>query len=139
MQTGNPPFVVALGAHSYMRDNVRSFPRSQLRVGDSYDPIPHDRDLDRNAANFQPLTPLTFLERAAEVFSDRVAIADGRRRHNYRDFHTRSKKLASELNWTPFVSEKQSRARYGPHFSRSSAASVLRVPSYASSYEARFA
>ena len=31
---------------------------------------PYDTDLDRNPANFQPLTPLTFLERAAEVFPD---------------------------------------------------------------------
>jgi len=37
----------------------------------------YDRDLDRNAANFQPLTPLTYLERAAAVFPDRLAIAHG--------------------------------------------------------------
>ena len=29
---------------------------------------PYDTDLDRNPANFQPLTPLTYLERAAQVF-----------------------------------------------------------------------
>ena len=29
---------------------------------------PYDRDLDRNPANFQPLTPLSLLERAAAVF-----------------------------------------------------------------------
>ena len=29
---------------------------------------PYDRDLDKNPANFQPLTPLTFLERAAAVY-----------------------------------------------------------------------
>ena len=57
----------------------------------------YDRDLDRNAANFQPLTPLTFLERAAAVFPDRLAIAHGPLRRNYRDFHARSKKLASAL------------------------------------------
>jgi hypothetical protein len=56
MQTGNRPFVAALGAHSHRHDNLRSFPRSKLRVGDPYDPIVNDRDLDRNAANFQPLT-----------------------------------------------------------------------------------
>ena len=39
--------------------------------------LSYDRDLDRNAANFQPLTPLTFLERAAAVFPDRIAIAHG--------------------------------------------------------------
>src|SRR5208283_2770895 len=39
----------------------------------------------------------TFLERAAEVFPDRLAIAHGSLRRNYRDFHDRSKKLASAL------------------------------------------
>jgi fatty-acyl-CoA synthase len=63
----------------------------------------YDRDLDRNAANFQPLTPLTFLERAATVFPDRLAIAHGRLRRNYRDFHARSKKLASALAKRGFV------------------------------------
>ena len=38
---------------------------------------PYDRDLDRNPANFQPLTPLSLLERAAAVFPDRPAIAHG--------------------------------------------------------------
>ena len=57
----------------------------------------YERDLDRNAANFQPLTPLAFLERAAAVFPDRLAIAHGGLRRNYRDFHARSKKLASTL------------------------------------------
>ncbi len=58
---------------------------------------PYDRDLDRNAANFQPLTPLILLERAAAVFPDRIAIVHGGLRRNYRDFHARSKKLASAL------------------------------------------
>ena len=29
---------------------------------------PYDIDLDRNPANFQPLTPLSFLERSAAIF-----------------------------------------------------------------------
>ena len=58
---------------------------------------PYDRDLDRNPANFQPLTPLTFLERAAAVFPDRLAIVHGPLRRNYREFHARTKKLASAL------------------------------------------
>ena len=62
----------------------------------------YDRDLDRNAANCQPLTPLTFLERAATVFPDRLAIVHGALRRTYRDFHARSKKLASAVAvlWT---------------------------------------
>ncbi len=57
----------------------------------------YERDLGRNAANFQPLTPLTFLERAAHVFPDRLAIAHGTLRRTYREFHARSKRLASAL------------------------------------------
>ena len=41
-------------------------------------PTPYDIDLDRNPANFQPLTPLTFLERAAASIPDRTAIIHGR-------------------------------------------------------------
>ena len=37
----------------------------------------YDRDLDRNPANYQPLTPLAFLERAADVFPARPAIVHG--------------------------------------------------------------
>jgi len=58
---------------------------------------PYDRDLDRNAANFQPLTPLTFLERAAAVFPERAAIIHGALRRNYREFYARSRQLASVL------------------------------------------
>ena len=58
----------------------------------------YDLDLDRNPANYQPLTPLTFLERAAAVFPDRLAIVHGKLRRNYRDFHARSRKLASALS-----------------------------------------
>ncbi len=58
---------------------------------------PYDIDLDRNTANFQPLTPLTFLERAASVFPEHTAVIHGKRRINYRDFYARSRRLASAL------------------------------------------
>jgi len=57
----------------------------------------YDLDLPKNPANYQPLTPLTFLERAAEVYPDHVAIIHGSLRRTYRAFHERSKKLASAL------------------------------------------
>jgi fatty-acyl-CoA synthase len=59
---------------------------------------PYDADLDRNPANFQPLTPLTLLERAASVFPDQLAIVHGPLRRSYREFYTRSRKLASALH-----------------------------------------
>ena len=58
---------------------------------------PYNTDLDRNPANYQPLTPLSFLARAAETFPEHTAIVHGDLRQNYRDFYTRCRKLASAL------------------------------------------
>jgi fatty-acyl-CoA synthase len=60
-------------------------------------PTPYDIDLARNPANFQPLTPLSFLARAAEVYPDTTAIIHGARSWNYRQFDARAKQLASAL------------------------------------------
>ncbi|HTO78176.1 MAG TPA: AMP-binding protein, partial [Methylocystis sp.] len=57
----------------------------------------YDCDLDRNAANFQPLTPITLLARAAAVFPDRTAIVHGALRRSYAEFYARSRRLASAL------------------------------------------
>jgi fatty-acyl-CoA synthase len=57
----------------------------------------YDTNLDKNPANFQPLTPLGFLERAASVHPDRTAIIHGPLRRSYRDFYARSQRLASAL------------------------------------------
>ncbi|MEH6725282.1 MAG: acyl-CoA synthetase [Hyphomicrobiales bacterium] len=59
---------------------------------------PYDLNLDRNPANFQPLTPLTFLERAASVFPDHTAIIHGPLRRSYADFYARSRRLGSTLS-----------------------------------------
>ena len=59
---------------------------------------PYNQNLDQNPANHQPLTPLTFLERAASVFPDQVAIIHGDLRQNYLNLYTRSVKLSSALN-----------------------------------------
>jgi len=61
-------------------------------------PTPYDTDLPRNAANFQPLTPLSFLARAAEVYPDTTAIIHGGLKRNYRDFYARARQLASALS-----------------------------------------
>jgi len=58
---------------------------------------PYDIDLDRNAANFQPLTPLSFLERSAAVFPDHTAIIHGELRRSYAEFYARARRLASAL------------------------------------------
>ncbi|HRX35138.1 MAG TPA: acyl-CoA synthetase [Aestuariivirga sp.] len=54
-------------------------------------------DLDKNAANYQPLTPLTFLQRSAAVYPDQVAIIHGKQRTTYAQFYDRSRKLGSAL------------------------------------------
>jgi len=58
---------------------------------------PYDIDLDKNPANFQPLTPLALLERAAATFPDQIAVLHGPIQRNYRDFYARCRKLASAL------------------------------------------
>lgn len=58
---------------------------------------PYNTGLDRNPANYQPLTPLTFLERAASVFPDHTAIVHGALRRSYAEFYARSRQLASAL------------------------------------------
>src|SRR5258705_3358997 len=58
---------------------------------------PYDIDLDRNPANFQPLTPLSFLERSAAVSPDHTAIIHGALRRSYAEFYARARRLASVL------------------------------------------
>ncbi|NVK07068.1 MAG: acyl-CoA synthetase [Marivivens sp.] len=57
----------------------------------------YNHDLERTPANHQPLTPLTFLERAASVFPDHTAIVHGKLRRTYAEFYDRSRQLASAL------------------------------------------
>jgi fatty-acyl-CoA synthase len=59
---------------------------------------PYDIDLDRNPANFQPLSPLPFLERAAAVYPRHTAIVHGPLRRTYAEFYARARKLASALS-----------------------------------------
>jgi fatty-acyl-CoA synthase len=57
----------------------------------------YDVDLDKSPANYQPLTPLTFLARSAAVYPDHIAIIHGKSRTTYATFYARSRKLASAL------------------------------------------
>lgn len=58
---------------------------------------PFETNLDRNPANYQQLTPLTLIERAARVYPDHTAVIHGNQRMPYRDLYARSCKLASKL------------------------------------------
>src|SRR5262245_3620842 len=53
--------------------------------------------LKPNAANFAPLTPVSFLPRSAEIHPDRVAVIHGTRRYSHRQFYGRVRQLASAL------------------------------------------
>ena len=57
----------------------------------------YETHLARNAANHQPLTPLLFLERAAQVYPDNLAVVHGPVRRTYRDLRERCVRLASAL------------------------------------------
>src|ERR1700741_873174 len=58
---------------------------------------PLETDLDRNQANYVPLTPVSFLTRAASAFAEKVAVIDGTRRYTYRQLLERCTRLASAL------------------------------------------
>ena len=47
---------------------------------------PYTIDLDRNAANYVPLSPLGFIARSAAVFPDRLAVVHGERRYSWRKY-----------------------------------------------------
>jgi len=56
-----------------------------------------DQDLPRREANFTALTPLSFLERAAEVYPQRTAIVHGGLRRSWAQTYERCRRLASAL------------------------------------------
>ena len=53
--------------------------------------------LERNAANYVPLTPLDYIARAAELYGDRLAVVHGPIRRTWRDTYARARQLASAL------------------------------------------
>jgi fatty-acyl-CoA synthase len=58
---------------------------------------PFDTDLDRTPANFTALSPLTFLERAASVYPDHLALVHGATRRTWSQTYARCRRLASAL------------------------------------------
>ncbi len=57
----------------------------------------YDQDLDKTPANYVPLSPISFLVRAARVYPERVAVIHGDRRITYRDLFARCRRFASRL------------------------------------------
>ncbi|CAI6006312.1 unnamed protein product [Closterium sp. NIES-64] len=94
---------------------------------------PFDNDaLPRNAANYAPLTPLTFIRRAADVHGDRCAVVYGDHSWTWRQTYRRCCKLASALrrrgigkNDTVSVLAPNVPALYEAHFGVPMAGAVL--------------
>ena len=57
----------------------------------------YTENLGKNPANHQPLTPLGFLARAAQVFPNHPAVVHGATAYSYAEFYTRARQLASAL------------------------------------------
>jgi fatty-acyl-CoA synthase len=58
---------------------------------------PYEIGLDKNAANYVPLSPIGFLLRSAAVYPNRLAVAHGERRYSWREVLERCRRLASAL------------------------------------------
>ncbi len=58
---------------------------------------PYTSGLERNAANFVPLSPLSFIARSAAVFPARLAVVHGARRYSWAESYARCRRLASAL------------------------------------------
>ena len=58
---------------------------------------PYATGLDKNAANFVPLSPIGFLRRTAAIYPQRTAIVHGERRYTWRETQARCRRLASAL------------------------------------------
>src|SRR4051794_9680772 len=59
--------------------------------------IDEDKDFAPTPANWAALTPLTFLDRAAQVYPDRIAVVHGALRYSWREVDERCRRLASAL------------------------------------------
>jgi 3-(methylthio)propionyl---CoA ligase len=58
---------------------------------------PYSTDLDRNVANYTPLTPLSLIARTAYVYPAQLAVVHGERRYTWSETYARSRRLASAL------------------------------------------
>ena len=64
---------------------------------DTNDTHPFETNLDRHPSNYIPLSPVSFLTRAASAFADKVAVIDGARSYTYAELLNRCVRLASAL------------------------------------------
>jgi fatty-acyl-CoA synthase len=58
----------------------------------------YNTNLDKNDANFTSLSPISFLQRTAEIYPNRKSIVHGHREYTWSDTYKRSRQLASALS-----------------------------------------
>ena len=61
------------------------------------EPNPYQRGLDKNAANYAPLSPISLIARTADTYPRHVAVVHGDRRMTWEETYARSRRLASAL------------------------------------------
>ena len=79
------------------RPEGKSAPQRVSAEGIPVSSDPFETDLDRNAANYAPLTPLSFIARTAAIWPRRLAVVHGTRRLAWAEVYERSRRLASAL------------------------------------------
>jgi len=57
----------------------------------------YEQGLERNSANYTPITPLLFLERSAEIYPNKTAVIHGKLRQTWQQTYERCRRLASAL------------------------------------------
>ncbi|MBL6932617.1 MAG: acyl-CoA synthetase [Rhodospirillales bacterium] len=58
----------------------------------------YEQNLDKQQANFRPLSPISFLQWSAQVYPNKTAVIHGEKRFNWAEFAERCRRLASALN-----------------------------------------
>ncbi|MDH3279799.1 MAG: acyl-CoA synthetase [Gammaproteobacteria bacterium] len=93
---------------------------------------PYALGLDQTAANYTPLSPLSFIKRTAAVYPERIAVVHGERRYTWADTYARCRRLGSALSKcgigagdTVAVVAPNVPAIYEAHFGVSMAGAVL--------------
>ena len=59
---------------------------------------PYETHLDKTSANYEPLTPLSFMQRSAWVYPNHTAVIHGPLRRTYKELHDRAHRLAGALS-----------------------------------------
>ena len=93
---------------------------------------PYSNGLDKNLANFNQLSPLSFIQRTASVYPEYISIIDGDRKFTWAGTYARCRRLGSALRQrgigagdTVAVLLSNSPAMYEAHFGVSMAGGVL--------------